>query len=151
MAAAALVDTNVLVYLHDPREPAKQARAAEVLERGIREGNLVVPYQAVVEFVAATTRGRRGSPPLLEPEEAGREGECRLLRHDLLWPDLSVVRTAILGAHHHRLPWYDALIWAFAEVHGIPTILSEDFDHGARYGGVRIVDPFLDLNPPQPS
>ena len=60
---AALVDTNMLVYRYDPRFPDKQEIASEVLRRGIDEDSLRLPHQAILEFVAATTRrldrGRR--------------------------------------------------------------------------------------------
>jgi len=53
---AALVDTNILVYRFDPRFPDKQKRATEILRRGITDGSLRVPHQAIVEFVAVVTR-----------------------------------------------------------------------------------------------
>lgn len=34
-------------------------------------------------------------------------------------------------------------MWAYAERYGVPEILSEDFAHGRRYGGVRASNPFL--------
>jgi hypothetical protein len=34
-------------------------------------------------------------------------------------------------------------MWAYAERYGLPEILSEDFQHGRRYGGVRATNPFL--------
>ena len=37
MTAAALVDTNILVYRFDPRFPDKQRRAAAALSRGLAE------------------------------------------------------------------------------------------------------------------
>lgn len=139
---AALVDTNVLVYVHDPRYPEKQRKATEILERGLKEGSLRVPHQAVVEFVAVTTRVRRGERPLLEPIVALRRADALLGAFEILYPNLSVLRTALAGAAIHRLSWYDAHLWAYAEAYGIPEILSEDFQHGARYGSVRIADPF---------
>ena len=44
-----------------------------------------------------------------------------------------------------RLPWYDAPLWACAEHYGLAEILSEDFEHGRRYGTVRVRSPFVDL------
>ena len=60
---AALIDSNVLVYRSDPRFPGKQRIATHFLRRGIAEGSLRIPHQAILEFVAAATRpmGRRGS------------------------------------------------------------------------------------------
>ena len=40
---AALVDTNVLVYRFDARFPAKQARATELLRRGIHDDTVRLP------------------------------------------------------------------------------------------------------------
>ena len=138
---ASLVDTNVLVYVHDPRSPAKQKRAIEVLERGCAEGTLALPHQAVIEFVAATTRPRAGGP-LLDLAEAVREADEFLLKYEVLYPRPEVVRTALHGAVVYGLPWYDAHLWAYAEHFRCPEILSEDFVHGRYYGSVRVVDPF---------
>ena len=41
------------------------------------------------------------------------------------------------------LSWFDAHLWAYAEVHGIADLLSEDFQHGRLYGTVTIRNPFL--------
>jgi len=51
--------------------------------------------------------------------------------------------TALRGTAAYQLAWFDAHMWAYAERSGIPEILSEDFQHGRRYGGVRAVNPFL--------
>jgi hypothetical protein len=42
----------------------------------------------------------------------------------------------------YQLSWFDAHMWAYAETNGLKEILSEDFQHGRRYGGVRTTDPF---------
>ena len=67
---AALVDTNIIVYRFDPRFPQKQRIATDLLRRGLADGSLRLPHQAVVEFVAATTRPVINGEPLLEPDEA---------------------------------------------------------------------------------
>ena len=42
-----------------------------------------------------------------------------------------------------RLSWFDAHLWACAEVHRIEELISEDFQHGRLYGTVRVRNPFL--------
>jgi hypothetical protein len=42
-----------------------------------------------------------------------------------------------------RLPWFDAHL--YAEHYGLHEILSEDFEHGRRYGTVRIKNPFVEM------
>jgi predicted nucleic acid-binding protein len=140
---AALVDTNVLVYRYDPRFPEKQRRATELLRRGIAEDALRVPHQALVEFVAATTRPMAGGEPLLSPEEARREAEELLSQFEVLYPIEALVRIALRGAAAYRLSWFDAHLWAYAEYYGLAELLSEDFQHDRLYGTVRVLNPFL--------
>jgi predicted nucleic acid-binding protein len=142
---AALVDTNVLVYRFDPRHPAKQRRATQLLRTGIQEESLQVPHQAIVEFMGAVSRPLLGRRPLLAPEDARREAEEFLLQFPILYPNELVVRTAFWGAATYGLGWFDAHLWAYAEVYGLPELLSEDFQHDRVYGSVRVVNPFADL------
>lgn len=45
-------------------------------------------------------------------------------------------------ADRYRLPIYDAMIVAAARQAGCSTILSEDFQDGARVDGIRVRNPF---------
>ena len=141
---ASLVDTNVLVYRCDPRHPEKREAARELLRRGLVHDRLRVPHQAVVEFVSAVTRMPEGRS-LLPREEAWRQAEDLLAAFPVLYPNAGVVRTALRGMAAYQLSWFDAHMWAYAEHYGLPEILSEDFEHGWIYGGVRVRNPFLGL------
>ncbi len=140
---AALVDTNVLVYVFDPADRRKQRIASELLERGLKEDTLRVPHQAVVEFVVAVTRPRGRGLPLLSKAAAYREAEEMLAQFVILYPTEALVRTGLRGAAAYQLPWYDAHLWAYAEHYGLAELYSEDFEHGRLYGTVRAVNPFL--------
>jgi len=139
----ALVDTNVLVYRFDPRFPQKQRRADELLRQGIAEDGVRVPHQAIVEFVAATTRPTPTGPSLLSPEDARREAEEMLSQFEVLYPNEALVRTALRGAAAYQLSWFDAHLWAYAEHYSLDELLSEDFQHDRMYGTVRAVNPFF--------
>jgi predicted nucleic acid-binding protein len=139
---AALVDTNILVYRFDPRDLAKQARARQVLRDGLEAGTVYLPHQALMEFVAAVTR-ETPSGPLLPAPEAWHELENYLTGFPILYPTVDVLRAAVRGASLHRLSWFDAHIWGYADTHGLDEILSEDFQHGRQYGSVRATNPFL--------
>ena len=140
---AALVDTNVLVYRFDSRFPEKQRIATDLLRRGVADGSLRVPHQAVVEFVAVVTRPLGKSPPLLDPADARREAEELLTQFDILYPNDVVLRTALRGTAAYQLSWFDAHIWAYAEFYGLADLLSEDFQHGRLYGTVTVKNPFV--------
>ena len=143
MAVAALVDTNVLVYRFDPRNSVKQARAEDLLRTGIADGSVRIAHQSVVEFMAAVSRplpdlGR----PLLEPLDARRETEELLRVFAVLYPDDHHVRVALQGMAAYQLSWWDAHLWAFAEIHSLDTLWSEDFQDQRWYGAVKVRNPF---------
>lgn len=139
----ALVDTNVLVYRFDPRDPQKQRTAREVLREGIEHDTLRLPHQAIVEFVQAVTRPiARGGVGLLNRRDALREAEAMLAQFEVLYPTESLVRTAIRAVETYQLSWLDARVWAYAEYYGLGEILSEDFSDGHLIGTVRTRNPF---------
>jgi len=139
----ALVDTNVLVYRFDPRNPAKQRTAGELLRTGIELGTLRVPHQAIVEFIQAVTRplGRQGASLMARPD-ALREAEEMLTQFEIVYPTESLLRTAIRAVATYQLSWLDAHLWAYAEHYGLEEILTEDFSDGQLIGTVRIRNPF---------
>lgn len=134
-----LIDTNVLVYRFDARFPDKQERADDLLRAGIADGSLRLAHQAIVEFVAATTRV---GAPLLDPADARREAEELLAQFHVLYPDAELVRIALRGAAAYQLSWFDAHMWAYAERYGLDRLISEDFQDGRLYGTVEVKDPF---------
>ena len=142
MATRSLIDTNILIYRYDERFPDKQSIASDVLREGIDSGSVRIPHQAIVEFVAVTTRGKPENR-LLDPAEARREAEELMAQFLILYPDDAVLRTALRGAAAYGLSWFDAHLWAYAEVNGIEELLSEDFQHGRLYGTVTVQNPFL--------
>lgn len=141
---AALIDTNILVYVFDPSDRRKQQVAIELLERGLAEDSVRIPHQAILEFVACSTRPRGREKPLLAKPAAYREAEEFLSQFVVLYPNEALLRTALRGAAAYQLAWYDAHMWAYAEYYGLAELLSEDFEHGRLYGSVRVVNPFLD-------
>ena len=140
----ALVDTNILVYRFDPRFPEKQDRADDLLRKSIADGEARLSHQAIVEFVAATSRPIGKANPLLSPTDSRREAEELLSQFDVLCANDALVRLALRGAAAYQLPWFDAHMWAYAEYFGCEILWSEDFQHERSYGTVTTIDPFRD-------
>ena len=140
-----LIDTNILVYRIDPRDPVKQRIAHDVLREGLLDDSLALPHQAVIEFVAAASRPCRDldGEPLLPLGDALLEAESLTRQFPMLYPDARVLAAATYGCATYKLSWFDAHLWAYAHCFGLGEIVSEDFQHGRHYGGVRIVNPFL--------
>lgn len=139
---ATLVDTNVLVYRFDGRDPRKQEIATRRLRAGIEDGTLRLAHQAIVEFVAAVSRPVDGVP-LLEVADAAREAEELIQQFEVVYPDAALLRLALRGRATYQLSWFDAHMWAYAEHFGLDTLLSADFEHERQYGGVRVINPFV--------
>ena len=139
---AFLVDTNILVYRYDSRFPVKQKIATQILRQGIADNTARLSHQAVVEFVAAVTRAKRGHV-ILTQADALREAEEMLRQFTVLYPSEGVLRNALRGFAAYQLNWFDAHLWAYAEHYGLPEILTEDLQHDRFYGTVHVVNPFL--------
>ena len=117
----------------------------DVLRDGIATGSARIPHQSIIEFVAATTRGGPGDQ-LLDAADARRGAEELMAQFPIIYPDDAVLRTALRGAAAYGLSWFDAHLWAYAEVHGMAELLSEDFQHGRMYGTVIVHNPFLTMS-----
>jgi len=139
VAARFLIDTNVLVYPHDGREPEKAARASTVLQALEARQSAALPAQALSEFSSVLLRK-------LEPPVPALEVSAQVERLMSIFPVLPltpfVVLEAVRGVREHGFSFYDAQIWAVARLAQIPVVLSEDFQDGATHEGVTFRDPF---------
>lgn len=136
---AILVDTNILVYAHDPRDEQKRGQAVDVLDSLFSNGQAVLSVQCLSEFFYATTRRL---PEAMTAEEALVQIErfmnaCRVFD---LTPN--IVLEAGRGVIQHQMSIWDALIWATAKLNQVSFILTEDGVHGRRLEGVRYLNPF---------
>jgi predicted nucleic acid-binding protein len=133
------------VYAYDWRDAVKQRIAMRLLADGIADQSLVLPHQSLLEFVAVVTRPRKElrGRPLLIPADALAEAESLLTSFPVVYPTREQFVTAIRGTAAYGLSWFDAQLWAAAEVNGLAELVSEDFQHGRHYGSVRAWDPFL--------
>ncbi len=141
MAARYVVDTNLLVYAVDPREPKKRDRAREVLRRVGGAGTAALPAQVLSEFANACLRKLEPRP---DSATVQREVERLLLAFPVLPLTGPVVLEALRGVREHRLSYYDAQIWAVARLGQAGVILSEVFNPGVVLDGVSFANP-LDL------
>ena len=129
-------DTNVLVYSRDLGEPAKRAMARALIADAIEEEGFVVSTQVLLEFYATSVRRRLlGAPQALD-----------LVRfwaaHDAV-PQTPDLVTRGLELHQaHSLSLCDGLIVQAALDARCDVLLSEDLQHGRRFGSLEVVNPF---------
>jgi predicted nucleic acid-binding protein len=137
MSGPDFLDTNIIVYAYDVKNPEKQRVARELLKSGIA-GKLVISTQVLAEFAAALLH--KVSPPAAA--DAVMRGLDALASIRLITPDGDLVRRAVEARVSYGLHFYDGLIVAAAERAGCERIWSEDFNEGQKYFGVTIANPF---------
>jgi len=135
-ASRSFLDTNILVYADDPRDPAKQAVAIGLVRDHLRRRTGVVSIQVLQEyFVSATGKLR------LDADLAKRRIEV-FANLSVVEPAVSNTLAAIDIYRLHRVSFWDALILHCAKQAGCRVLLTEDMQHGQTIDGVRIVNPF---------
>jgi predicted nucleic acid-binding protein len=132
------VDTNVLLYSFDSRAPGKRAKARNWIEYLWRTGEGRLSWQVLHEFYANALR-KTGVP-----HHEAREAVELFGKWQPGGMNLGVVERSWYWMDHAQLSYWDSLILASAERLGCATLLSEDFQTGRNYAGVRVINPFED-------
>ncbi|HET9474776.1 MAG TPA: PIN domain-containing protein [Steroidobacteraceae bacterium] len=138
MTALVFVDTNVLVYARDPRDPVKQSGAREwisLLWDGYRGRTSA---QVLSEFYDVATRKLR---PQVPHDDAWEE-----VHSYLSWnpqpTDTDVLTRAREIERRYGLSWWNCLVVGAAQAQDCALLLSDDLQDGADYAGVRVRSPF---------
>lgn len=130
-------DTNILVYADAADEPIRQAQAIRLIKTHRANGTAVLSTQVLQEYVNVALRKLQLPVPLI------RERLTLYAGFDLVPASPDMIEGA-LGLHAlSGLSFYDALIVQAAISSGCAALLTEDMQDGARYGGVKIVNPFV--------
>ncbi len=130
------VDTNVLFYAHDDREPKKQT-IAQSLIRSLVDGVLL--WQVACEYLSASRK--------LEHFGYSRElawQDIQDLR--LVWSTLLPNWDALDRAHElmsrFSFSHWDAMILGACLEAGVQRLYTEDFDAYPNVDGLQILNPF---------
>lgn len=138
MTDKVFVDTNVFVYLFDRDARVKRARAAALVEEEAEA--IVISTQVLQEFYVTVTR--KLGKPLPEPEAGA--AVRRLAALSVVDTDVDLVLAAVTSSRRHRISYWDALIVEAALRGECRRLLTEDLQHGRRFGDLMVENPFLD-------
>lgn len=131
------VDTNVLIYARDPRDPTKQEKARQ-LTAHMTEGGLL--WQVACEFIAAS---RKLTSVGYTQTQAWRELERLRGLWKLIVPSENVFARAESLTNVHNISFWDAMIVAACMEGGVTRLYTEDFDSAiSKATGVEILNPF---------
>ena len=130
------VDTNILMYINDPRDPAKQGVAVSLVST-LAECTLL--WQVACEYLAASRK--------LEPLGYNRAQAYQYIR-DLqqVWytalPTWRVIDRAENMMSRFSLSHWDSMIIAACLEANVQTLYTEDFGYSS-IDGLVIVNPFI--------
>lgn len=132
------VDTNVLLYSVDPDNPEKRVLASRILQRR----DLALSVQVLQEFYSNAVKPSKAWRMSFE-DAAAFVGQWR--RFPVQDLTIAVFDSALELHRRHRYSYWDSAILAAARALGCGTVFSEDLDHGRIVEGMRIVNPFREV------
>lgn len=130
------LDSNVLLYMVDAKEPRKAAQARTWMTWLKTHYEIQVSWQVLHEFYHNAIR------KLELPPELARRIVLHYQRLDPVDSTAAIVARAWHWQDEAQLNYWDALILAAAEQSGCTLLLSEDFSDGRNFGSVVVKNPF---------
>lgn len=130
------LDTNILVYSVDGKDPVKQGIARKILIEALVRREYLISAQVLNEF---------SNIALLKLKMSIQEvrrfveifGQINVVSIDRSWTDKALSLKEKFGTQ-----FFDSLLLVAAEENGCDTILTEDLNDGQMYGSVKAIDPF---------
>ena len=146
MTGLCFVDANVLVYVHDPRDRAKQARASAWHEHLWRERRGRTSMQVLSEYYVNARR-----IGALAAEDLWKSAE-----QYFAWNPQPIDEPLLRRAHEveqrWRLSWWDSMVVAAAQLQDCAVLLTEDLQDGGVFGTLTVRSPFtLAVEEPTPA
>jgi predicted nucleic acid-binding protein len=134
------LDSNLLVYAADIDAGQRHRQSLEIVDRALL-ADCVLALQCLAEFFYATTRKQK-----LTLSEAARFVADWRGAVPVHAATMEALADAIEAHRRHRLPFWDAMLWATVQQAGCSMLLTEDFQDRRRLGAVTFVNPFDPAN-----
>jgi predicted nucleic acid-binding protein len=131
------LDTNILVYTIDRRDPEKHAGARAALGSFKRQLAGVISTQVLQEFAAIALL------KFSQPEEAVIEELTVFENFEVVLATPALIRRGVELRKKYQVHFWDATLIAAAEQAGCEALYSEDFQHGMTFGNVRVENPLI--------
>ena len=130
------VDTNILIYVHDPRDPIKQSTAIFLLDS---VSDLALLRQVACEYIAASRKLVPFGYDLSKALEDVRDMRSTWIPLLPAWSIHDKARELMNG---YSLSFWDAMIVAACLNGGVTCLYSEDFDSYSNIEGLSLINPF---------
>ncbi len=132
------VDTNVLLYaISSLTEDAERRERAVAL---LKEGDLAISVQVLQEFYHQATRPSRPNA-ITSVQALGFIDAISAFPVQAITRE--VFRAGVAISQRFGLSYWDGAILAAARAMGCDAVYSEDMNAGQDYGGVTVINPFV--------
>ncbi len=136
MTVRSFFDSNVLVYTDDADALEKRERALDLWQAHRQAGHAVVSVQVLQEYFRVAT-AKLATDPSVAIEKL-----MLFKRADVIQAGPDDVIAAARLSVEQRLSFWDAMIVHMAMAAECAVLYSEDLQHGRRFAGLEIVNPF---------
>ena len=130
------LDTNILLYAHDPRYPAKQEISLKLIET-VEDGVLL--WQVACEYLAASRKLASFGFDLKSAWE-------NIIDLQVIWmfklPTADVLENAVELMNHYSLSFWDAMIISSCKTNNVSRLYTEDFSAYPMINGIEIINPY---------
>ena len=133
--AKAFLDTNILIYQLDSRDPTKQKRCREIVRTVVSNYEAVISTQILQEFYVACTMKLKIKPILVKGIMHGFENM------EVVTIGIDLINNAIDASIQYQISFWDSLVVVSAESAKCQYLLTEDLNEGQIIRNVRIRNP----------
>lgn len=131
-------DSNILVYLCDSAALKKREVAEALVERHLRDHDILLSTQVLQEFYVAVTRKLK--PPVAPADAANMVSA--FADFPTVQIDNMLIQAAIRRSQASQLSFWDGLIVQAALAGGASVLYTEDLQDGQLFDGLKVSNPF---------
>jgi predicted nucleic acid-binding protein len=136
------LDTNVLIYSLDVRDPVKRSKARDLLRRlHAQSPPTYLPWQVIGEFVRQLRAWQDQGK--LTPVNVRRYANLFRRLFPVIMPTPQVLDRALDLAHHFSLSHWDSMLLGACNECGVDTLYTEDMGSPTTYDGIQLLNPFI--------
>jgi predicted nucleic acid-binding protein len=136
------VDTNVLLYSLDNREPIKKIKAQQLFQKLLATSQpTYLLWQVLAELVNQLRRWK--DQGLLTETQFAHEVQMFRSNFALLLPTASVLDHALDLAKRFSLSHWDSLILGACKDAGITVLYTEDMGSPTSFDGIQLINPLV--------
>ncbi|MCD6534599.1 MAG: PIN domain-containing protein [Deltaproteobacteria bacterium] len=131
------IDSNLIIYANDCRDPEKQDKALALIKKLMISGTGVISSQVMQEYSNVALN------KLDQSHEVVLRQLSLLESFEIVSISPAMVRRVIEIKVAYRISFWDASIISAAEYAACDVIYSEDLNSGQFYSGIKLQNPFI--------